>query len=261
MLSEKFRWRRTFSVVVLCALNASCAASRVVSTDPDGTSMPAHMNASALDDAHAQTPQEAPALDGDASRVRVRADAWPMTESAYPWRAVEEGGWMVSSEESAAPWYWVIRSREPSVWAEGVLWEFPAEVPADALPTIVCVKTSPTLREVTRSAWPSIVRLLDDEGIGSFSAAPGDRVALVFARPVRVSMAEISVLQSAGGRRVASGRISLIRGGVDWDALGALRVVLVDAAQDEAPVDVNVLREVLDDSAEGSSDEGRSSDD
>lgn len=232
--------------VILCAgiTAAGCARGQQPSTALDGAlSEPERVDEGAYVRPFDELALESGASqDADPALVRLRAEAWPETSSVHPWRVLEEGvGALLSKPEVRGPWRVILLSREPSAWASGLLVQIPSEVAQDALPTRVQVRTSPTPREITRTGWPAVSRLLEDEGIADLELRPGARVALFFPQEVRVSIVELIVWSSRGDERVGLGKVSLIRGGIDRSGLQATPVELLVEEGERAPVDEGAL--------------------
>ena len=227
-----------FGLALLMFSGCHPSSRSVLAQDP-----PAHDDASDAGIAERSPVEESRATSWEEDRyVRLRAEAWPTTEGEFPWRVLEDGGAFVSDASSFRPWRVILLSREPSAWAGGVLITLPASLPSSSMPTRVQVFSSPTPREITRASWPSVSRVLIDEGEARVAVAPGQSLALTFAEPIRVSILVLVVHESAGNSVLGLGRVQLIR---DVAALGdphdVAVVPLAPAASQQAPVDAGAL--------------------
>lgn len=136
---------------------------------------------------------------------RLHAEAWPESEGDRAWRALEIGeGIFVSSEAHGAPWRFVFSSRESSLPVRGLWIEFPPGMDPALRPTAVQLRMSPTPIEITREAWPVVSPLLRSYGVAELPRGGGDGVFIEFDAIERVSLLEIRVLSSVGGRQVGS---------------------------------------------------------
>lgn len=169
-------------------------------------------------------------------RGRLRAQAWPPSADDEAWTALERGvGVYLSDEDAGRPWVFVFASAESSVPARGLILDLPPNTPHDALPTHIRVRTSPTPVEVTREAWPVITRQLDELGYAAISPEANTRVYVEFEHIERVSLLEVEVISSVGGRQVALGRLSLVHQHARLADPRVRRVKLRAQRDDEAP--------------------------
>lgn len=178
----------------------------------------------------------------DERLVRLRAEAWPATDARHPWRVVEEGeGVLITAQETPKPWRVVMLSREPSAWAEGLVVELPPVISSDNRPSRVQVRISPTPREITRSGWPAVSRLLDDAGSASIPAESSGDLVLRFAEPLRVSIVEVIFYDSHGAKSVGFGKMSLLRAGLEENAVQGTRIDLRAGEAEASPIEEGAL--------------------
>lgn len=199
-------------LAALAAIFAGCGARTTADANVDAPSSPAD-EAPAMDvtpeDRASGSASTADAL--AAERGRLRAQAWPPGADDAAWQVLERGeGVYLSEEDAGRPWVFVFSAAESSVPVRGLIVDLPAEAPADALPTHIRVRTSPTPVEVTREAWPVITRQLAELGYATIPAERNTRIYVEFEYIERVSLLEVEVISSVGGRQVAFGRLSLV---------------------------------------------------
>lgn len=174
---------------------------------------------------------------------RLHAEAWPESEGDRAWRALEIGeGIFVSSEAHGAPWRFVFSSRESSLPVRGLWIEFPPGMDPALRPTAVQLRMSPTPIEITREAWPVVSPLLRSYGVAELPRGGGDGVFIEFDAIERVSLLEIRVLSSVGGRQVGLGRVRLVhqRAREDHADLRSVRLQPLESSSD-APEDTGIL--------------------
>lgn len=182
----------------------------------------------------------------DERLVRLRAEAWPATDARHPWRVVEEGeGVLITAQETPKPWRVVMLSREPSAWADGLVIQMPPVISADNRPSRVQVRVSPTPREITRSGWPAVSRLLDDAGSATIPAGTSGDLVLHFRESLRVSIVEVIFHDSHGAKSVGFGKISLLRVGLAENAVQGTKIELRAGEAEASPIEEGALEGVF----------------
>lgn len=208
-------WLRALCIAALVPLvGPSCGASQQqiaeVIDDVDGTALEHREGEARVDRAFLEDAFK----DLSDIRGRVRAEAWPESKEEEGWRFLERGGGYFESEEGQGPsWTFVFSSRESALPSRGILIEIPSDTPENALPMEIRLRYTPTAMRVSREAWSAIRPLLLELGSAELQWAPGGKYWIDFGQVERISLIELEVLSSKGGRQVAMGRVSLAHQG------------------------------------------------